>query len=41
SGMLDGDVLVCLNYRADRTRQILAAIAAPGFYEFDTGIRPK
>ena len=41
SGMLDGDVLVCLNYRADRTRQILAAIAAPDFYEFDTGILPK
>ncbi len=41
AGMADGDVLVCLNFRADRAREILAAIAAPDFDGFDTGTRPK
>ncbi len=40
AGMADGDVLVCLNFRADRAREILAAIAAPDFDGFDTGDRP-
>lgn len=29
SGMRDGDVLVCANYRADRVRQILTALLEP------------
>ena len=41
AGMADGDVLVCLNFRADRAREILAAIADPSFDEFDTGERPS
>lgn len=40
-GMVNGDVLVCLNFRADRAREILAAIADPDFDGFDTGPRPK
>ncbi|MFP4043492.1 MAG: 2,3-bisphosphoglycerate-independent phosphoglycerate mutase, partial [Rhodosalinus sp.] len=39
--MRDGDGLFCLNFRADRARQILRAIGEPGFAEFDTGPRPK
>ena len=41
SGMSDGDVVVCVNFRADRVRQIMAAIAAPNFDNFDTGTRPS
>jgi 2,3-bisphosphoglycerate-independent phosphoglycerate mutase len=41
AGMADGDVLVCLNFRADRAREILAAIAEPEFDGFKTGERPK
>jgi 2,3-bisphosphoglycerate-independent phosphoglycerate mutase len=33
-GMKDGDGLFCLNFRADRAREILAAIAMPGFDGF-------
>lgn len=40
SGMNDGDGVFCLNFRADRAREILAAIAGPGFDGFDTGKRP-
>lgn len=40
SGMADGDGVFCLNFRADRAREILAAIAAPDFDGFDTGQRP-
>ncbi|WP_069298549.1 2,3-bisphosphoglycerate-independent phosphoglycerate mutase [Neptunicoccus sediminis] len=40
-GMKDGDSLVCLNFRADRAREILASIAQPGFDGFDTGPRPE
>ncbi|WP_102223948.1 2,3-bisphosphoglycerate-independent phosphoglycerate mutase [Acidimangrovimonas sediminis] len=40
-GMKDGDGLFCLNFRADRAREILRAIGEPGFAEFDTGTRPK
>ncbi|MFP4303726.1 MAG: 2,3-bisphosphoglycerate-independent phosphoglycerate mutase [Rhodosalinus sp.] len=39
--MRDGDGLFCLNFRADRARQILRAIGEPGFAEFDTRPRPK
>jgi 2,3-bisphosphoglycerate-independent phosphoglycerate mutase len=39
--MRDGDGVFCLNFRADRARQILRAIGEPGFAEFDTGPRPK
>ncbi|MFP4274418.1 MAG: 2,3-bisphosphoglycerate-independent phosphoglycerate mutase [Paracoccaceae bacterium] len=40
-GMRDGDGLFCLNFRADRARQILRAIGEPAFSGFDTGPRPK
>lgn len=36
----DGDGLFCLNFRADRAREILSAIAAPDFDAFETGKRP-
>lgn len=39
-GARDGDGLFCLNFRADRVREILAALADPGFAEFDPGPRP-
>lgn len=35
-GMKDGDGLFCLNFRADRAREILRAMAQPGFDAFDT-----
>lgn len=38
-GMAPGDSLFCLNFRADRAREILAAIAAPDFAGFDRGAR--
>jgi 2,3-bisphosphoglycerate-independent phosphoglycerate mutase len=40
-GIRDGDGLFCLNFRADRAREILAAIGEPGFDKFETGARPK
>ncbi len=40
-GVRDGDGVFCLNFRADRAREILAAIGAPDFDGFDTGPRPK
>ncbi len=39
-GMRDGDGLLCLNFRADRAREILAAFADPEFDHFETGPRP-
>jgi 2,3-bisphosphoglycerate-independent phosphoglycerate mutase len=39
-GAQNGDGIFCLNFRADRAREILAAIGKPGFADFDTGIRP-
>ena len=39
--MKDGDGVFCLNFRADRAREILAAMAEPDFDGFDTGARPK
>ena len=38
--MKDGDGLLFLNFRADRAREILSAIADPEFDSFDTGPRP-
>ena len=40
-GMKEGDGVFCLNFRADRAREILAAMAEPDFDGFDTGARPK
>lgn len=39
-GARDGDGVFCLNFRADRAREILAAIGQPGFDAFDAGQRP-
>ncbi|WP_170789848.1 2,3-bisphosphoglycerate-independent phosphoglycerate mutase [Ruegeria lacuscaerulensis] len=39
-GVTDGDGFFCLNFRADRAREILRAIGEPGFADFDTGPRP-
>jgi 2,3-bisphosphoglycerate-independent phosphoglycerate mutase len=41
AGARDGDGLFCLNFRADRAREILAAIGQPGFDAFDVGARPR
>ncbi len=38
-GVKDGDGFFCLNFRADRAREILRAIGEPGFADFDTGAR--
>ena len=40
-GIRDGDGFFCLNFRADRAREILRAIGEPGFDAFDTGPRPR
>ncbi|MFY2825469.1 2,3-bisphosphoglycerate-independent phosphoglycerate mutase [Ruegeria sp. MALMAid1280] len=40
-GVKDGDGVFCLNFRADRAREILRAIGEPGFTDFDTGPRPQ
>lgn len=37
----DGDGIFCFNYRADRMRQIVRALAAPGFDGFDVSGRPR
>ncbi|RFU14007.1 2,3-bisphosphoglycerate-independent phosphoglycerate mutase [Rhodobacteraceae bacterium W635] len=37
----DGDGLLFLNFRADRAREILSAIADPDFAEFDVSTRPE
>jgi 2,3-bisphosphoglycerate-independent phosphoglycerate mutase len=39
--MQSGDAVFCYNYRSDRMRQILAALALPGFSGFATGDRPE
>ncbi|HEU0222282.1 MAG TPA: 2,3-bisphosphoglycerate-independent phosphoglycerate mutase, partial [Paracoccaceae bacterium] len=36
-GMKDGDGLLCVNFRADRVREILRALIEPGFAAFDRG----
>ena len=40
AGAQDGDGVFCLNFRADRAREILAAVADPDFAGFDVGTRP-
>jgi 2,3-bisphosphoglycerate-independent phosphoglycerate mutase len=37
----DGDAIFTFNYRADRMRQIVRALAAPGFDGFDVHDRPR
>ena len=39
-GAKDGDGFFCLNFRSDRAREILAALADPAFTAFPTGRRP-
>ena len=39
-GVKDGDGIFCLNFRADRAREILSAIADPKFDAFDVSSRP-
>lgn len=39
-GAKEGDGFFCLNFRADRAREIMAAIGAPGFDKFETPKRP-
>ncbi|EPX77529.1 2,3-bisphosphoglycerate-independent phosphoglycerate mutase [Litoreibacter arenae] len=41
NGVKDGDGIFCLNFRADRAREILSAIADPAFDAFDVSSRPK
>ncbi len=41
AGMKDEDGVFCLNFRADRAREILAAMGDPAFDGFDVGGRPK
>ncbi|TDL84690.1 2,3-bisphosphoglycerate-independent phosphoglycerate mutase [Meridianimarinicoccus aquatilis] len=41
SGAKDGDGFFCLNFRADRAREILRGIAQPDFDAFDRGTAPK
>jgi 2,3-bisphosphoglycerate-independent phosphoglycerate mutase len=38
--MHDGDGILFFNYRSDRMRQIVSALALEGFEEFDVGARP-
>lgn len=40
SGVRPGDGFFCLNFRADRAREILAAIGAPSFSGFDRATPP-
>ncbi len=40
AGAKDGDGFFCLNFRSDRAREILAALAEPTFAGFDAGKRP-
>ncbi|NNL19181.1 MAG: 2,3-bisphosphoglycerate-independent phosphoglycerate mutase [Boseongicola sp.] len=40
-GLRDGDGFWCLNFRADRAREILSAIGDPDFDEFERGPRPN
>jgi 2,3-bisphosphoglycerate-independent phosphoglycerate mutase len=41
NGALDGDGFFCLNFRADRAREILSALADPDFSNFDVSDRPE
>ncbi|HEY7150421.1 MAG TPA: 2,3-bisphosphoglycerate-independent phosphoglycerate mutase [Solirubrobacterales bacterium] len=39
-GVADGDAMVHFNFRPDRTRQLVRALAEPGFDEFPRGTAP-
>ncbi len=39
-GANDGDGFFCMNFRADRARQLISAINDPNFQEFDVSNRP-
>lgn len=41
AGVKDGDSLFCLNFRADRAREIMAALGDLSFDAFDASPRPK
>lgn len=41
AGAKDGDGFYCLNFRSDRAREILRAVAQPDFDAFDPGARPQ
>jgi 2,3-bisphosphoglycerate-independent phosphoglycerate mutase len=41
AGARDGDGIFCLNFRADRAREILRALLEPKFAAFDVGARPE
>ncbi len=41
AGAKDGDGVFCLNFRADRAREILSALGDPAFAGFDASARPK
>ncbi|NSX55857.1 2,3-bisphosphoglycerate-independent phosphoglycerate mutase [Parasulfitobacter algicola] len=41
SGIAAGDGFFCLNFRADRARELMRAMGEPGFKEFDIGDMPK
>ncbi len=41
SGIKDGDGIFCLNFRSDRSRELLSAIGDPTFNSFEVGKRPK
>jgi len=41
AGAKPGDGFYCLNFRADRAREILAALGDPSFDGFDASARPK
>ncbi|QFT58440.1 2,3-bisphosphoglycerate-independent phosphoglycerate mutase [Sulfitobacter sp. THAF37] len=41
AGAADGDGFFCLNFRADRAREIMAALADPQFDSFDATARPR
>ena len=40
-GAADGDVAIHFNFRPDRARQLVMALAQPGFGEFDRGDAPE
>jgi len=41
AGSADNDGFFCLNFRADRAREILRTLGEPGFAEFDVSARPQ
>lgn len=40
AGARDDDGFFCLNFRADRAREILSGLGQPGFADYDAGTRP-